>query len=342
MEFNDLISIIIPAYNAEPFIKCCLESIFAQSYPFFEVLIIENCSTDQTFNYTKSFELVDKRIKVFQISEKGAAKARNFGIDHSKGEYLTFVDADDKICSDFLESLMKGVKLHDADISACSIIGTLEVPTSFFDLNNKNDRNKALWFFNGATCCKLYKRAIINEIRYDPIKTGEDPLFNLKIITKCPSIQYIKYSGYYYLENSSSITATLDINALDAIFYRNFLGFEFIQNEENINIDFYKFWLFDSIQNILIFNKKYFIKNKIFFNQKLTDYKKDYMKIYSFNLTLLSIFSHIPSTNIRNISLKLLLHINSVRVLLHYPFLEIIRFFRNKIKCKRNNYLRFR
>lgn len=340
MEHKNLISIIIPAFNAELFITRCLESIIAQSYTFFEVLIIENCSTDKTFNLARTFELLDSRIRVFQNIEKGASKARNLGIDLSNGEYLTFVDADDKIAPDFLSSLIKGAKLNNADISVCSMIGGLEIPTSFFNLNIKEERRNALLFFNGATCCKLYNRAIINKIRYDPILIGEDPLFNLKIISQLPRIQYVKYSGYYYLENVNSISSILDSNTLDKIFYRNHLGFEFIRNQENINIDLYKYWLFDSIQNILICYKRIPKMDKVGFKQKLSVFKTDYILTDSFNFALLQLLCRIPLFNIRNILLNTLMHINSFKIRSHYPFFEIVQFYKNKIRNKMSGIIR--
>ena len=140
METRNLISIIIPAYNAEPFLSNCLDSIISQTYPFFEVLIIENGSNDETLNLAYSFQFKDKRFRVFKNNGKGAAKARNLGINNSKGDYLTFVDADDKISSDYLQNLVNGIILNNADISSCSMIGGLEVATSFYDLKKKKDR----------------------------------------------------------------------------------------------------------------------------------------------------------------------------------------------------------
>lgn len=336
MEIRNLISIIIPAYNAEPFLSNCLESIISQTYPFFEVLIIENGSNDATLSLANAYESKDKRFRVFKNNEKGAAKARNLGIDNSRGDYLTFIDADDKISSDYLASLMSGIKLNNADISSCSMIGSLEAPTSFYDLKKREDRKKALKFFNGATVCKLYTRSIINEIRYDSIVIGEDPLFNLKIIAQEPTIQYIKYSGYYYLENNNSTTASVDKSFIDIIFYCNFLGFKFIQNLDNFNKDLYRYWLSYSVQNILIYNMKISTNKELYIKKNLLVCGHLYERYFTINFTLLKLLSQIPNHNFRNISLRILMHFNSLRKRIHYPFWEIIKFFKNKMMPKKN------
>lgn len=340
MESQELISIIIPAYNAEPFLSNCLESIISQTYSFFEVLIVENGSNDETLSLANSFVLKDKRFRVFKNHEKGAAKARNFGINNSKGDYLTFIDADDKISPCFLETLMKGVRLNNADICACSMIGSLEVPTSFYDLSKREDRKNALKFFNGATCCKLYARSAINKIRYDSIAIGEDPLFNLKIISQNITVQYIKYSGYYYLENNSSTTSRVDESIMDEIFHCNFLGFEFIQNQEKLDIDLYRYWLSYSIQNILIYNKKISKNSKLSIRKNLVIYSSFYEKSFSINFKILKLLGLIPIQSIRNISLRILMYYNSLKIRINYPFLEILKLYKSKIISKKNEHIR--
>mgnify|MGYP004703445353 CR=1 FL=1 len=337
MENKGLISIVIPAYNAEPFLKECIDSIIVQTYPFFEVLIIENCSTDLTLKIANSYIQVDNRIKVFSNVEKGAAKARNIGIDNSKGKYLTFVDADDKITPDYLESLIKGIQLNNADISICSMIGSLVVPELYCDLKDKKDRKKAFNFFNGSTVCKLYTRKIINEIRYDDIKVGEDPLFNLNILLQNPSIQYINYSGYYYLHNDSSITSNFNSTTIDIILIRNILGFNYIKIKDDENGEVFKFWLLDSIQQLLSYYKNLNRNERIYSKSKLVFNKNQYKRIITLDYLLFSIFNRINIFFISDNLLKLLMHYISFKIRFKYPLYEVIRFYKNKL---RNNELR--
>jgi glycosyltransferase involved in cell wall biosynthesis len=299
-------------------------------------LIIENGSNDATLSLANAYESKDKRFRVFKNNEKGAAKARNLGIDNSSGDYLTFIDADDKISSDYLASLMNGIKLNNADISSCSMIGSLEAPTSFYDLKKREDRKKALKFFNGATVSKLYTSSIINEIRYDSIIIGEDPLFNLKIIAQDPTIQYIKYSGYYYLENSNSITASIDKSIMDNIFHCNSLGFKFLNTNETFNKDLYRYWLSYAIHNILVYNKKTYVNSELSIKKNLIENGFLYERYFSINFTLLKLLSQIPNHNVRNISLKILMYFNSLRKRIHYPFLDIISLYRNKMMPNKN------
>ena len=108
-----LISIIIPAYNAEVYLKECLESIKNQSYSNFEVLIVDDGSLDNTSKISKQYEKEDNRFKYLYQDNAGPSVARNTGIKQSKGEYIWFVDADDWIEKDSLQVFVAVLKEYD-------------------------------------------------------------------------------------------------------------------------------------------------------------------------------------------------------------------------------------
>ena len=96
----DLISIVVPVYNAEKYIGTCINSVLEQTYSNFELLLLNDGSKDHTLDVLKSYE--DVRVKVYSFENQGAGKTRNKGIQLSKGKYITFIDADDYIDSDYL------------------------------------------------------------------------------------------------------------------------------------------------------------------------------------------------------------------------------------------------
>lgn len=111
-----LVSIIVPVYNAELYIRRCINSILQQSYTNFEILIINDGSTDNTLNILKELKLLDERIHIFNQSNKGVSAARNVGIENIKGKFFTFVDADDFLESDMLNSAVECIQESESDV----------------------------------------------------------------------------------------------------------------------------------------------------------------------------------------------------------------------------------
>ena len=104
MKKNILISIVVPTYNNEKFLDKCVESILSQTYHEFELLIINDGSTDNTINVLQPYLKKDKRIKLHNTKNKGVSSARNLGISKAKGEYICFIDSDDWVEKDYLVS----------------------------------------------------------------------------------------------------------------------------------------------------------------------------------------------------------------------------------------------
>ena len=104
------VSVIVPVYNAEKYIKRCLDSILAQSYRYFEVLLIDDGSTDNSGKICDEYALNDNRIRVIHKENSGVSATRNIGITEAKGDYIAFVDSDDYIRSDMFEKMVKNAE----------------------------------------------------------------------------------------------------------------------------------------------------------------------------------------------------------------------------------------
>ena len=129
---SDLVSIIVPVYNVEKFLSQCIESLIGQSYKNLEILLIDDGSTDNSSNICREYEIVDNRIKVFHKNNGGLSDARNYGLKHARGEYISFVDSDDLVHPDFIYQLISSI--GESELSVCDFASFKEVD----DIKNVN------------------------------------------------------------------------------------------------------------------------------------------------------------------------------------------------------------
>lgn len=118
---NPAISVIIPVYNVEEYLDVCMESVTGQTFPDFEVLLIDDASTDRSAEKMRQWEKKDSRVQFHSLAHGGVSRARNFGIEHARGEYLAFVDPDDWLDPRYLELLYSAAKEEDADFAECDL-----------------------------------------------------------------------------------------------------------------------------------------------------------------------------------------------------------------------------
>lgn len=214
---NDLVSIIIPAYNSERYIVKCLKSLQAQSYKNIEIIIINDGSTDQTQNIIDDFIKTDRRFLLINQGNTGVSGARNVGMKLSKGKYLVFVDSDDYVAPDYVETLLKLMK-HGNNELACADYYKVEngvaysqsTNTQKTDVLSRTDAMNLLHneqYFQGYLWNKIFLKEIIiqNCISFDPeIKIWEDMLFCLKYLINVEKIVHINKSVYFYVNHDES------------------------------------------------------------------------------------------------------------------------------------------
>ncbi|MFA6343015.1 MAG: glycosyltransferase family 2 protein, partial [Fibrobacteraceae bacterium] len=117
--FNPLISVIIPVYNGESYLRQCIESIQGQTYAPLEIILVDDGSTDGSGKLCDEYGNADSRIQVIHQNNQGLSGARNRGLRQCSGEYIAFVDGDDAVSEDYLEFLWTQIHLTGADISCC-------------------------------------------------------------------------------------------------------------------------------------------------------------------------------------------------------------------------------
>lgn len=223
---EELISVIVPVYNIKKYLPRCVDSILAQSYQTFELILVDDGSTDGSSELCDRCAAGDSRIKVIHKKNAGVSAARNDGIDLATGDYLAFIDGDDWIETDYLKKLMQAIIENDADEAAVSFKYVYEtgkeklllICDSKEILSNTEALNQAMdpvrpWV--GFAWGKVIKSSVIkgNSVRYDTgISLCEDSLFNyiaLQYVAKAVKIPDVLYN--YYIRNDSA-TRTASVN----------------------------------------------------------------------------------------------------------------------------------
>lgn len=216
MNNNPIISIIIPVYNTGENLRTCIDSILNQTYKEFEILIINDGSTDNTKDICEEYNKQYSAITVLNQNNLGVSAARNKGIYNSKGTYLMFVDSDDWIEERSLEVIIKSLEEYNSDILMFGRIndyfkdGNL-IKSSIIGINNtvhsKIDEINKIWIylFNScdfpSSCNKVFRAEIIktNLIEYNVNSiVYEDFDFNLRVLNKCSNITIISENLYHY------------------------------------------------------------------------------------------------------------------------------------------------
>lgn len=225
---NDLVSIIVPVYNAEKFLDRCIESILTQSYKNIEVILVNDGSTDKSSEICDFYSSSDKRIKVIHQNNLGPSVARNKGINNANGKYIQFVDSDDYIEYNMTELLVNEMR-KNIDLVLCGYRnvykddkGKLIIKNSNTYKNNNISKNAFLNMFGklfkdyyiNYIWNKLYITDIIrkNNIYFDSkIGWGEDLIFNLSYFNHCNKFSIIENLLYNYVQyNYDSITSNFN------------------------------------------------------------------------------------------------------------------------------------
>lgn len=217
-------SIIVPVYNKSKYLRDCIDSILTQSHSDFEIIAVNDGSTDSSLNILNSYD--DSRLKTVTVCNGGVSKARNIGIELSTKEYVTFVDGDDKLSKDYLESFSKAIELAESDI----IIGGLTkvhsygeyhivrstLPVGVIAKKDFLDNFIAQMFINegifGYVAAKFVRRSILvkHGLRFDStIKLAEDLDFWSKAYLKVNTITISDCNGYLYLQGTENSTYNL-------------------------------------------------------------------------------------------------------------------------------------
>lgn len=215
-----MISVIVPVYNVEKYVERCIESILKQTYTDFELILVNDGSTDRSYDICCEYKKKDSRIRLINKNNGGLSDARNVGIDESLGEYITFIDSDDFISQYMFEFLYNTLIKNNADIAICSFLRVCanenpidKIPSGInIQLLNSEECYEAIY---SSKCDeftvawgKLYRRKLFDVIRYPYGKLHEDEFVTYKLYAGSDKVVYVPIQGYYYLKREHSIMNT--------------------------------------------------------------------------------------------------------------------------------------
>ena len=279
---NKLISIIIPIYNCEKYLRTCLESVINQTYKNIEIILVNDGSTDKSLDVCNEYSNKDSRIKIINNTNHGVSYSRNIGIKSSTGSYIMFVDADDWLDLKMVEILYRNI--NNSDLCVCSYISVFN-NNSIPKIYNITKNNSYMQFIlkNGcwAPWGKLFKKEKITKLFDEKIMSSEDLLFNFENAINFKIIKYISDTLYYYRKKDDEKfkiekVGKKELGELDALVYMinnsnddicNYLICNYIDN-------LYRVIYFDNLNtNSTFLNKEYYVNLSKEYYKKL-DKKK--------------------------------------------------------------------
>lgn len=215
---NERITILIPVYQVEKYLPRCIDSILAQTYQDFELLLVDDGSTDGSARICDEYAAQDERIYVIHQANQGVAVARNTALDwafyHGTGDWICWIDSDDYVHPRYLEVLYQACADFGVSLSGCTCVEVEQLePIAFIDVAEDDRREMSVedafcqGFVNDGPCEKLAKKELYRDVRY-PVgwKFAEDSATTYKMIFACDRMVYIPYQLYYYQVNPASIT----------------------------------------------------------------------------------------------------------------------------------------
>lgn len=286
------LSIVVPVYNVEKYLKRCIESLIAQTFNDYEIILVDDGSTDKSGEICDKFSKLYEKITVIHKENGGLSSARNAGIDIATGEYIGFVDSDDWIEPDMYDNLYNVAEKYRLDMALCGVEldfedGSSKIYYSIenFKILNKEEALRDIFvnslFFEEAWN-KIYRRHIFDTIRYPDGKIHEDTYIICKILDKCNKIGYIPNISYHYFQRSDSIMGNLKkIPSIDRI-YSVYVVLRYLMNYKDIYKDSFYNLISAPLKNIDYIINSNSIDAKMYLKE-LKKFYKNYLKDIFYN-----------------------------------------------------------
>ena len=208
----ELVSIVVPVYNVEKYLRECIDSILSQTYKKLEIILVDDGSTDESGKICDEYVKKDSRIKAIHKENGGLSSARNTGLDIATGKYISFIDSDDYVTENFIEKMYNALQENKAEMAQClftkdkfeSVKMQIEVLDSEQAIEYWNDIQYHNFFV--IACNKLYNLKLFENLRFPLGKISEDAFTTYKVFDKAKKIVIIPDILYYYRSTPDSIT----------------------------------------------------------------------------------------------------------------------------------------
>lgn len=271
---NGKISIIAPVYNVEKYIDRFIKSVLKQTYSNWELILIDDGSTDDSGKICDRYASNDERIIVYHQKNSGVSTARNTGLTNCTGDYISFVDTDDWLEMDMYQCLVNSIKTYNSDMSVCDVYRVNENENikknakcleNYHSLIDQKDIYHTIFISSATLWNKLFLRNAVIDCRFNSkLRYGEDMIFFLDVIPNLKTASVVKEAKYNYVVNRKGnvVSSKLDNRSL-----------EYIQN----GIEVYNRMVAIGYPNVGL-NKLYFIVNQVL--SKVIDQKPRDKKLF--------------------------------------------------------------
>lgn len=280
---KELLSIIVPVYNNASYLRQTLRTILQQTYRDFELILVDDGSTDDSLTVCKEMAEQDSRIRIIEKENGGVSSARNCGLEAAKGKYIAFVDGDDCLDTEMYEQMIAVLQKEQANFVNCRVIkeNTFH-PIPYQDCTvTVHDRPLTCLSKKGhfidSSLNKMYLRAFIGETRFDEtISYSEDKLFVTELFFKAKRIAMMDHVFYHYIQHKDSLSWQDSYAVWDGNFRVNQRIHQWVQSRDDADIDI-KTSVFrgyvKSIIALLRYDVKYREEER--YNKTLALYRKD-------------------------------------------------------------------
>lgn len=295
----ELISVIVPVYKVEKYLKKCVNSILTQTYSKLEIILVDDGSPDNCGVLCDEYALKDDRIKVIHQENKGLSAARNTGIDASHGDYLCFVDSDDLVTPDYCQVLYDLLKDNDYDFSVCGVCRFEDGDNPILkmtDLNNKVwkskeflkeqvNKNSEFGVWN-----KLYRRSVFSKMRFAEGRLNEDVIWSADLAVNTTNCIETKSQHYCYRQRNSGIVGKQsEKGSVDFLYAGDYL----IKTVKDLCPEILEDCLYYAISYPWTFVDKIYVQRNFKANYLFLDYLQKILRNYKILYTKTQLFSKI-------------------------------------------------
>ena len=276
------ISVIVPIYNVEKYLRDCIDSILKQTYTNLEIILVDDGSSDKCPKICDEYARVDSRIIVVHKKNGGLSDARNVGLNICTGDYISFIDSDDWVNNNMLETLMDSITNNSSDFSFCGISRMNEDDNSCIELIKYGiERKETKYAFfkdilvrnheNVSVCNKLYLASIFQDIRFPVGQLYEDAAIICKVMNKIKTVSYTGSVNYYYRCRNGSIMNSGNVKLHQKAIMHNIYNIKrYIFNNIPAYYKYYKCFVINEIAYIVeLYNRA-----KLFNDSDYKKYKK--------------------------------------------------------------------
>lgn len=329
---NKKISIIVAVYNTEKYLKKCLNSLLNQTYQNLEIIVVEDCSTDNSKEVLKKYSHNDKVKLIYNKKNSGLSYSRNVGLENATGSYIGYIDSDDYVDLDYYEKLMQSIKDSKAEIAICDIkVVDEDTNTEVISRCCNNDEFSVYNVVNNglaaSACNKLFKKELISKYKFAEGKVNEDIAVVIPTLVNAKKITYAN-TYYYYVQRGGSIQNSGFSDKRFDIFYGVKTTLERIKDNKD----------YESLKDAIVYNqlivlliyvipkeKKFLLRYRIL--KKYYDLIKEYdiksNKLYQQFLQQESKINRIYYSNLVNLNVRKLFILDNLLISLYHLLRDI-------------------